>query len=791
MELGTNRAYCFPSDSAQTPGASNLMIFEDGRALGPPHALHTEIREIGGGRFSHWSDLIIFSTSDGTDPRSNGRAYSIRASAALKPQLQRLLTASVALSDILFLLLFRKNLFVVLRRRGAAVLAGTAVLVVLLAALSAFGLLGTIIVAKDGAAKDGALVLDALRHALLGCVTSIGTWAAGAGIARLVLRDRHNSLAEILIPAFPAGIVLLAALVVIALTAPWGRSIALSLWLICLFPLSSWRPPALQITAALKAALTTIPFAVAFGIWLALLWHGPTDTLPGSPTGDLTFYAGSSWSLASQPYPNFDLGYANGQIRGYFNNLYPALGAALLYLPTFDPFLFLLAGGGTSYVVLSVSMLHLYVADRASRSRRPSDLLLLILSFVVAARYPYWVAESIPMVFVTGLTISVWWMAEQGRGAYGWTTAAMLAGLTGSLLSKVVTAAVLVPLGSIGVWSRFPGLPYAARLAVLGIGCLFGIYSAAMLLHYMPMFLDTANIGPESFRTPRWYFVCRDIGAILMVFLAWMIADAPVALALSFGITTFLAFSWVFQVNFVCVSIVLGLMLIGRPSSSIFTRAMALAAFTLSLPALILGDQASASSGVIWIVCIGGATGAALLSASEAATGKSVLTFRKSASVALTTLAVTALGLVGVARGSIIADSGWHLTQIAPLTPALKQIWSAVRERTPKDALIFTDQVGETESILGGWNTYVYAGQRQVYLSSYYTSAELRSNQQKLGEILATNKAVLEANRSPRDVPTRRDHGSFYAVIEADKTVPPKWRQIFKNSQYALYEIVG
>ncbi|MET3908971.1 hypothetical protein ABID59_003317 [Bradyrhizobium sp. S3.3.6] len=790
-EYGTGRVYRFSSDSPETPTASSLLVFEDGRAIGPPHSAHDDVRRKGGGRFSHWGARIIFSTTDGTDPRSNGRTYSVTASFELKPQLQRLLVTVLTLADLAFLLHFRMVIIFALQKWGVRILAGFAVLLVLLAALSGFGLLGTIVVAKNGPPKDVALVVQILQHALLGCMTSIGIWAAGAGITRLMLRNRRSSLAEILIPAFPVGLALLAVLVVVALVVPWGRSIAFALWLACLVPLRKWRPPGQQVTAALKAALAIFPLAIAFGIWLALLWHGPTDTLAASPSGDLTFYAGSIWSLASQPYPYFDLGYANGESRGYFNNLYPAFGATLLYLPYFDPFLFLLASGGTSYVLLSALMVHFYVTDRVSRSIDPFELLLVTLSVVVAARYPYWVAESIPMVVVPALTISVWWMADRGRHSYRWSLAAMLAGLTGSFISKVVTAAVLVPLGSIGIWSRVRSLPLAAHLLMLAIVGAFAVYSSLMLLHYMPMFVATANPGPESYRTPQWYFVSRDIGAVLMAALAWVIADAPVALALCFGMITFIAFSWVFQANFVCVSIVLGLLLISVRPSPIFARVLALAAFTLSLPALVLGYQAGASSGVIWIVCLGGATLAAILSALDATTVEPRVTVQRTAVIAMTTLAVTALGLIGVSRGSIIADSGWHLTQREPLTPALKEIWSAVRERTPVGALIFTDQVDETENVLGGWNTYAYSGQRQLYLSSYYTGLELRHNRQKLDQILATNKTVLEGSRAPQSVPTRRSYGSFYAVVSASKAVPRTWRQVFRNDQYALYEIVA
>jgi hypothetical protein len=69
-------------DTEQDPTKSNVEIFEDGKALGPAHAEHDDIRSRGGGRFSHWHDsptsrsgVLYFSASDNTDPRSNGRSY--------------------------------------------------------------------------------------------------------------------------------------------------------------------------------------------------------------------------------------------------------------------------------------------------------------------------------------------------------------------------------------------------------------------------------------------------------------------------------------------------------------------------------------------------------------------------------------------------------------------------------------------------------------------------------------------------------------------------------------------
>lgn len=62
-------------DSNETPRRSRVRMSENGRPLGPPHSDHQSMAEIGGGRYSHWGEHILFTTTDNTDPRSNGRHY--------------------------------------------------------------------------------------------------------------------------------------------------------------------------------------------------------------------------------------------------------------------------------------------------------------------------------------------------------------------------------------------------------------------------------------------------------------------------------------------------------------------------------------------------------------------------------------------------------------------------------------------------------------------------------------------------------------------------------------------
>lgn len=67
----------FP-DSVADPDSSRLVLLENSRPLPTPHAQHSDIRQQGHGRYSDWNGNIFFSTSDNSDPRSNGRVYSVR-----------------------------------------------------------------------------------------------------------------------------------------------------------------------------------------------------------------------------------------------------------------------------------------------------------------------------------------------------------------------------------------------------------------------------------------------------------------------------------------------------------------------------------------------------------------------------------------------------------------------------------------------------------------------------------------------------------------------------------------
>ena len=67
------------ADSLENPSRSPLIVYENDKPLGPAHSLHAAIVKDGHGRFSHWKgDGVIFSSSDNSNPNSNGNSYTVR-----------------------------------------------------------------------------------------------------------------------------------------------------------------------------------------------------------------------------------------------------------------------------------------------------------------------------------------------------------------------------------------------------------------------------------------------------------------------------------------------------------------------------------------------------------------------------------------------------------------------------------------------------------------------------------------------------------------------------------------
>ncbi len=76
--VSTDRLFGALADTADDNFRSPIQLYEDDKPLGPAHSTHTDIGKVGRGSYSHWRynySIFLFSSSDNTDPRTNGRNY--------------------------------------------------------------------------------------------------------------------------------------------------------------------------------------------------------------------------------------------------------------------------------------------------------------------------------------------------------------------------------------------------------------------------------------------------------------------------------------------------------------------------------------------------------------------------------------------------------------------------------------------------------------------------------------------------------------------------------------------
>jgi hypothetical protein len=74
----TERPFLFEGSFRDSDDLSKLELYENGRRLGPADSSVDDISTLGRGRFSYTKNngiTIIWSSSDNSDPNTNGRAY--------------------------------------------------------------------------------------------------------------------------------------------------------------------------------------------------------------------------------------------------------------------------------------------------------------------------------------------------------------------------------------------------------------------------------------------------------------------------------------------------------------------------------------------------------------------------------------------------------------------------------------------------------------------------------------------------------------------------------------------
>jgi lysophospholipase L1-like esterase len=198
-----------PPDSLEG-NHSELVLLEDGAPLGPAHTLHQRIAQGGRGAYSHWLTTIVFSASDNSDVRTNGRAYRFRTTVRLDQRhhtlawwLIGLSLAAALISVIAFGFLDRArrwSMALLLAAVGATLLSSYAGGVALMALLALAGVCGVV-----GLVWAAAGVLPGrIRAGVEARIGSVALFLTSVGIGFVTIEAglRHLENAPIALPSW-------------------------------------------------------------------------------------------------------------------------------------------------------------------------------------------------------------------------------------------------------------------------------------------------------------------------------------------------------------------------------------------------------------------------------------------------------------------------------------------------------------------------------------------------------------------------------------------------------------
>lgn len=788
----TRFPYWAPGDAPGADRRSRLRLLEDGVPLGPAHTPHADITREGRGRYSHWRGGLVFSSSDGSDPRANGRHYAVEAPRSLHPLAWWTLVAVNLPVGWALVRLYASGGEPGWRRRLSAPLAPwiAAALLVVAVGEEPVGAGG-----PSAAIAARELVAPALAAALLGVLACLAQAAAGAGLVVLG-HGRQTPVSVAVLLGYPVGLVVAALSAAAGLALPGGAAAAIAVPLLCAAPLLRWRPPRGPAADVALTALTALPAALLLGVVLGLLWHPPTATLPAVPMGDLVYYAARAWMLEAEPWPHRNLG-LEGETSGYFNALPSALAALGIRAGGPDP-QWVMAAAGPAFAALALALGLRAVALEARAggadgpSPAPSPALSVLVAALVASatRYASWIVESPPVALVLPLVLSVTWLTWRSARRFWPLVGAGTTAIAGCALSKITALPMLAAMVGVSLLAALRRRPTRGAIITTLLGAAgLAALCADLLLRYGRMFAMAAAVGPESWRqivpAPEtidwhWPLLVRDLGMVLL-------GVGGALLGMEAGVATltaavlFLGVPFVFNISQpVSCLVVASFALLAPPRP----RRLALAALAAGL--LLVWTLAFDPDGwwapLAWVGVTGGIGMLAVTGPGRA---------RDALLHAAGGLAFTGALLAAVAAGRLAVETDYAARQPGVLTPALREVWAQVRAVVPRDAIVFTDMVaglGDV-SLSGGWNTYAAAGQRQLWVSNWVQSETLRADPSRIAPRLEANRAVLEGRLAPAALPLSRRYREAWAVVRADARVPAGWERRFANRDWAIWRI--
>jgi len=632
-----------------------------------------------------------------------------------------------------------------------------------------------------------------LYHVGLALALTAFIYAVGAGGLRLCLWPRRAQAVDLVWFGFPVGVTLTGLLCFAALAGGvWRWVAALAAIVLLGLAMTATRDAASVRRLIFRAILLGLPAVLLLALVDGFLMRGPSDKLGWSGYGDIAWYVGRMFNFHHQLIPPFEF-LLEGQRYPYAPHGPTMIGAVLLDVPGFNPFLFIAV---TTPTVFSVTMIAALVADAETRGVPPRDAtviaaLILAGSFI----YPSWLVESLPVAYAMPMLFAVrrflapWPYAPWSLLAIGILVAAS-SFLTKVFLITFVVGGLGAALLTLGA-QRLDRRQFAALLSIGAVSLIayiawmlwvFGWAVSGYELGEIPVIGHLRRIGePDAAVVPLAGFALRDAGMLLLLVLALRAERSWRTVLIAGGMLQFWIIPGGSGVASTGAIVLIALAIVEDPR---WRRDL----FSLALPAAMLLVGASLMRERVAVLVFGSTIPIMALSWVAAMRGggpppwhRWILAGQAAAGgVVLAVLAALALE-VGVLRTAVT-----RLPHV--LTPEAVDIWRQVRARTPPDALVFTDQTGELISLSAGWNSLAASGGRQLYIAGWYHTT-WRHRPELRAERYAVNDAVLDGRQSPRSVPLSRAYGSYWAVVDRQRPVPDGFTQAYENASFRLLRI--
>lgn len=626
------------------------------------------------------------------------------------------------------------------------------------------------------------LTAAVVLHAASGVLLAAVVWLVGAGWLELLREPRAATDA---VHAYVIGLLAASVAAAALLLSPWGSVVSAPVVAVPLLVALRRRARLRRVYGpAFRPAAWSAPAALALGLALGVLYHGPTSDLDSRAYGDMLWYVHKAVSASVSLLPYQDL-LVEGERIIYAEASPSVVAAALTETLRADVFLVHVT---TLPVFALVSLAAAVGLVARERSEAPvlSSALLLAGAFV----YPTWLVESPPVAMALPLAPAVY--ALWRRPAVGpWLFGLGGALVAGFLLTKVVGLApvgilglaVLVGQYRSGAISRRAGALIALGAVVLCVGALAFLVATA---HWYAGLFEPAFLPADALRGLADQLDARDTQGVAPAFevLGHALAVAALVRARAYVPALAAAVSvagvWLLggQGFDMAVGVALVVAALGAwddPARFERSRGLLLAAGGSLVAAAVLRDISGVRAALLLVACL--VAGCFALWA--AIGGRSL---RRNAVLAYAgAAAVAAVALVGPARPQLGSD-------FVGLTPEDRELWSQVSRATPPASLIFTSETGREVTGRQGWNNYPAVGRRQLYIAGWYDGA-LTADREEVDRRLALNARVLAGRLHPSDLDLRRRYGAAYAVLRAGEQPPASFAELWRNERFALYQI--